>query len=513
MTGPALATTAGELDELPSRPTSVGWGPFLLVALTGGLLWLAGRRDWGDGAENAPYLGAAIVLLGCMPALVWKTGRARRAHVVGRVPFLPVVGVLYALYFGSPVLTDDAFGIPTLQYTGASLTRALEIALVAWIALLGGWWLARSALGDVKPMQLPLDWERARRALPYLLGIGTAAILAQRVLPLPGGLMQPVRFLQMLFQLGLGVMVLMHMRGDLDRTWRLILWLAIVPIYLFVQVGVGSVAQLAYAGIFVLFLLWGCGRRVPLVALAVGASVILLMRGHVHTFRSQTWDQRGEQADAGVWQRSTLFLGLLVERFQDDVGTTVETAVDEVSARVAHLGTFAHVTHLTPSRVPYWGGDTYAALPTTLIPRALWPGKPSKETGQAFGHRYELLAPSDRTTAVNMPIVIELYANFGRWGCVLGMFALGALYQLLHRWWNTAGAGPGTLLIGCILYSRLILIESDFTLVFGALIQTAVLLIVVLRWLGPPRERRASAPARFWRTSNEQVSARWEAQR
>ena len=130
-------------------------------------------------------------------------------------------------------------------------------------------------------------------------------------------------------------------------------------------------------------------------------------------------------------------------------------------------------------------GETYETLPTTWIPRALWPSKPSKEIGQAFGHRYHLIGDEDFTTAVNLPIPVELYANFGTLGMYAGMFFLGVLYFLLHRLLNTPGSGAGTLVISCILFSRLILIESDFTLVFGAVIQYAVLLVLFFRWLSP----------------------------
>jgi hypothetical protein len=474
--------------QAPQAPQAIGWLPILTLGMAFALLALASGRDWGPGADKVPFLGALAAFLGLLPAFVWKANREKHPDVVGRVPFLPVLGTLYALYFGFPVLITDGFSTPTLRYTGESLERALELAIVGWLALLIGWWIARHWFTFVRPIELPIDWNRARASLPYLIGVGCAAMFAQRVLTLPGSLSQPVRFLQTFFQLGLGLMMVMQARGELSRFWSRSLWWGLIPAYLFLQVGQGSVAQLAYAGVFVLFLMWGTGRRVPLLALVLGASVILLMRGHVHNFRDQTWNQQGEHAEAGSWQRSVLFVALLAEQFSEDAEATLTDAADEVSARIAHLGTFAHVVNLTPERVPYWGGETYATLPTTVSPRVFWPGKPSKEIGQAFGHRYELLAPGDRSTAVNMPILVELYANFGYWGTLLGMFGMGVLYQLLHRWWNVASVSSGALLIGCILYSRLTLIESDFTLVFGAVIQTAVLLILLLRWLGKPRE-------------------------
>ena len=469
-------------------PPSLLFGFLLLVFL---LLWLAGRRNWGPGGENVPYLGAIVVLLGILPAIRWKLLRSHVPEQVGMIPFVPVLGVLYALYFGMPVLLEDGFQVPTLQHDIDSVAHALKLSIIGWFALLLGCGLNRVVFPEIRPVDLRIDWARAKALLPVFLVVGFLAILAQRELSLPGALAQPVRFLQMLFQLGVGVLILLSLRGDLEKRESRLLWLGLVPAYLFLQVGHGSVAQLAYAGIFIMFLVWGIGKRVPLLALGLAGMVVLLMRGHVHAFRGEAWQEGGAVSDASPWSRSVFFLELLFERFSEDTGGAFEEAVEQVSARVAHLGVFAHVTALTPERVPHWGGTTYAALPSTFIPRLLWPNKPSKEIGQAFGHRYELLAPTDRSTAVNLPIPVEFYANFGALGLALGMLLLGLIYAALSRLWNHPQGGEGAIILGSILFSRLILIESDFTLVFGAVLQTSVLLILVLRALRPADSDRS----------------------
>ncbi len=474
----------------PTAPPRVTWAPFLPFALAAVLLWLAGRRDWGDGGENVPYLGAAVAFLGLLPALRWKLRRHRHDEEAGAIPFFPAVGCLFALYFGFPVLLGDEFTTPTLQHDVASVEKSLWLALGGWIALLVGWGATAPFAGRVKPLVLHVDWGKARRRTPWLLGIGFAAVLARRTLPLPDGLVQPVRFLEMLFQAGIGILALSSFRGELKRDQNVLLWLLLVPLYLFLQVGIGSVAQLAYASIFLLFLAWGSGRRVPVVLLGVLGLALLLMRGHVHEFRQKTWGP--EEHRIGVWDKSVLFVEVLVERMKSDgLAGSFRDAGERVKARVSHLSLFAHVVKLTPERVPYWDGESYRALPSTFVPRAIWPDKPTKTVGQDFGHRYYLLAPKDRTTAVNLPQLVELYANFGTAGVLCGMFALGLIYRLLHRWWNSPATGAGTLILACLLFSRLILIESDFTLVYGALLQNSLLLILVFRWLRP---REGPAP-------------------
>lgn len=472
------------------RPGS--WAPVLPLALAAALAYFATRRDWGEGGELIPWLGAAVAFLGFLPALRWGAERRARPEVAGSIPFFPTLGCLFALYFGAPALMGDTFLTPTLEYDNASVERALWLSLGGWLACLLGWRLGAAPISRLRPLRLELDWGRARRYAPVLLAIGFGAVLIRRSVAIPGGLVQPVRFLEMLLQAGLAVLVLSSLRRELNEDQNLLLWLFFVPLYLFLQVGAGSVAQLAYAGVFLLFLAWGAGRRVPMFLLACGALVMLVMRGHVHEFRGRTW--HGAQAEAGAWEKSVIFVEVLTERYEEDGMRALAAATEEVRARVSHLSSFSHVTKLTPERVAYWGGATYRALPSTLVPRLLWPGKPSKRVGQDFGHRYSLLAPNDRTTAVNLPQIVELYANFGARGVLAGMFALGLLYRLLHRWWNTYGTGAGTLVLAALLLSRLILIESDFSLVYGALLQNAVLLILLFRWLRPTAPPAAAEP-------------------
>ena len=107
----------------------------------------------------------------------------------------------------------------------------------------------------------------------------------------------------------------------------------------------------------------------------------------------------------------------------------------------------------TPLAVPLWEGHTYKTLPASFIPRILWPNKPSKQVGQDFGHRYSIIAPHDKSTAVNLPQLVELFINFGTRGMLLGMLALGVLYRLIYRKLNAAEVGDGTIIIAATIFS------------------------------------------------------------
>ena len=75
-----------------------------------------------------------------------------------------------------------------------------------------------------------------------------------------------------------------------------------------------------------------------------------------------------------------------------------------------------------------------------------------------------------------------MYANFGPWGVLVGMTLLGLVYRLLHACLNHAQAGDGGLLVAGVTFRTLLNIESDFTLVFGGVLQGGILFAGIL-WL------------------------------
>jgi hypothetical protein len=85
------------------------------------------------------------------------------------------------------------------------------------------------------------------------------------------------------------------------------------------------------------------------------------------------------------------------------------------------------VLALTPSKVPFWGGETYASLPFLFIPRVLWPDKPTRHFWNKFGRVYGVLSENDYETSVGVSYLAEGYINFG----FAGMYAAAILVAFL----------------------------------------------------------------------------------
>jgi hypothetical protein len=98
-----------------------------------------------------------------------------------------------------------------------------------------------------------------------------------------------------------------------------------------------------------------------------------------------------------------------------------------------------------------------------------------------------LLQPLDYETSYNFQQLVELYANFGSIGALLGMLFIGLLYRVLYAAFNHREAGDGGRLVAALIFVGLLNIESNFSLVFGAVIQSTLvyvvlLMIIVRRW-------------------------------
>lgn len=201
-------------------------------------------------------------------------------------------------------------------------------------------------------------------------------------------------------------------------------------------------------------------------------------------FRNETW--WGTASSSNLLERSQLNLSLAT----DYVLGRAEFAQDPFEKTIGRtsqhgLLNLAWVIQQTPSIVPFWNGETYSILLWTAVPRFIWPDKPRATLGQDFGHRYNLLDPTDLGTSYNMGQLIEMYANFGVTAVVVGMFLLGLIYRLMYELFGTRPDCEGTLLIGIVIFSNLIGgIDYDTQVVFGNFVITLVALVIFVRVIG-----------------------------
>ena len=146
--------------------------------------------------------------------------------------------------------------------------------------------------------------------------------------------------------------------------------------------------------------------------------------------------------------------------------------------RTSHLWLFHVVDDKVPNQVPLWQGETYRPLLTSFIPRVFYRDKPEERQGYSFGYRYGFIKKADSHMSINLPWIVELLANFGRWGVIWGMALIGFFLAFLDRVFNSKGMTQLELIVGLSIIFPLVIPESNFSLMTGSLLPLIVSLYV-----------------------------------
>ncbi len=399
------------------------------------------------------------------------------------IPFIPIVGLLYGLYYALP----PALGIYNQHYRIVlNPTRdyddAVFAALLGWLAM-GIGYLCVKLVMPAKRVAPAVEVLTQRRQW-YGLGLMTSGLVLEflrRFSPFPTEIAGVLIFVTSLGWFGSGLLIVLAVQKKLPISFLLLTCLGVLGFFL-LAIESGTLSGAAWYGTVVVVsgLIGHRGLKATwLVGIVLAALLIFSLRGVTTEYRKIVW----EQGDGGgIVDRVKLRVTLLRRRVAiDGVAGTIAGGFETTSERSANLDVLAEVIRETPYEVPYWGGETYLSLVGAFIPRFIWPDKPSKELGQAFGHRYDFLDVHDDATSFNFPILVEAYANFGMGGVAFIMWLCGVIYLLVERAANNPGQDDLLSLAGVVLIIPLTNLESDFSLDFGGLIMNGVALWLVLR--------------------------------
>jgi hypothetical protein len=201
-----------------------------------------------------------------------------------------------------------------------------------------------------------------------------------------------------------------------------------------------------------------------------------------------------QQHSVSPLYRSQALVRLLGESIdRNGVAGAVGNGWRVIASRSSNIELLADVMRRTPSQVAFWNGATNESLSGALIPRLVWPDKPTKTLGQDFGHRYSYLLPNDLTTSINLPALVEFYINFGDEGIIVGMFFVGVIFALLEGLINVPGQSVVVTAAAAPVLAQLFVMESDLSLQFGGLpLQLFVLWILGMGICALQARRRAA---------------------
>lgn len=267
----------------------------------------------------------------------------------------------------------------------------------------------------------------------------------------------------------------------LPRPEAIIIFFVFLPIELaHVFIG-GLLSQLINFGIFFAILAVITKKFRLAITLVIGAFLILLVfYPAAKEYRAQTWNQEGKQLSGLA--KLLLFKDVTTQRWlKPHEQGELKNIEQPLIRRISLIVLLSFVSEKTPETVPYLSGDSYKPLLTSFVPRLIWSEKPEERMGQTFGHRYGLLHPEDKNTSINVPWIVEMYANFGAPGVLIGMTFVGFFLAFLEAMFNRPKMTDLELSFGIAILLPLFLQGSNFSLMTGSLLPLAICLWVYLR--------------------------------
>jgi len=461
--------------------------PFLLVAilppvLLTGLLWTSA---WGTVRPIEVLLTLPMVLL------PWASFVAWRRESEERFPLFALVGGMFWIYYGLPVFRIAWTGEPTIPYE--TLVPALLLSDLGLVCLWCGFRLApfRSPVSarvpEIAGTPSQLAYVRGVLVVGALLGLSEshAYVFGE------GGRNAILLLGDFVPLVAVAYLLRRHLSGQGQRID--VIFLAVYAVLrVMAALASGWLGSAVGFGIVLVIVYLEERRRVPVGLVVAVLAYTLVLQPAKTAFREVFW-YGGEQGSRlerlAFWARASQ--AEWESAAAGEGGKTPSELAAETLSRMSLLEHSALIIEMTPDVVPYQHGRLYSYFLVTLVPRVLWPDKPSINEANRFYQVAYGLTPEWHLDSISIAcgFVGEAYINFG-W---LGVPFVVTLVGMALRWFerNLLEPGNGNLLraIGVPVVSLFLILESQLAQYFGGLLQRIALALLVFLpvWRLTPR--------------------------
>lgn len=415
--------------------------------------------------------GLVLLWISSVPILLYAQGITRDP-----LPFAQYIGAYYFVFFALPVfaapLAFQSDGKVVLYHRIALQPLGLDVLGLATAGILSMFAAFYAVRGLFAPITFRLRTpDLTPDALNFLYATLAIAGLAYRYVPMLQSIPSIGQFLDPAEYLAFGGFFLQWRKGYLSRGLLVTLLLIAVPLELYWRLRYLLLTDILLLGVFLAFVLWRA-RNFKTLAIIVTVGFVIAS-SYTATGAVRAWPKTlpDKLAAVGGYVATMASIERLSEPMADGSGRnlTQDPRISRLVNRIGQIWIFQHVYESSPGRVPYLAGATYIPLFTSLVPRFIYPEKPKEQAGILFGYRYGFTSKPDDTTSFNIPWMVELLANFGVSGVLIGMALFGALLSLLNRYFNAEDMTDLEFLIGLTIIFRLGYQESNFSVMAGSL--------------------------------------------
>jgi len=289
---------------------------------------------------------------------------------------------------------------------------------------------------------------------------------------------------------------------DIKKIYKIFFIIPILVIF-YLEIIKGSYAFPFIILIFCYVLYFLLTKKIMFLPIFFSIIIFIILHSYKYEYRIATW-YNNHQSNNLIYKSSSLvnaFKNYSDKFFNINSKKKLYSFTNRNVYRIFHsTESLIIVSKLTPDEVPHWKGESYKILSSKIIPRIFWKNKPSDTLGNQYGQRYKILFDGskviqdpfgsnivlenalemDKGTSWNMPTLNEFYVNFGIFGVIIGMFILGALYRLFAVLLSTRNHDNYEFIIGFATIFPLFFLESHLSILFGAVLQTLIFLILFI---------------------------------
>jgi hypothetical protein len=232
-------------------------------------------------------------------------------------------------------------------------------------------------------------------------------------------------------------------------------------------------------------------RKLPWPIITVVACLILFLQPGKATIRREM--SRGE-VGAGLTDAVKRWVDVSTSGWDDVFAgrAPLDEQLSATSSRSSLLTMTGLILDKTPETVPYQLGTSYPLLIKNLIPRVLWPDKPSVNlANQFFQVEYGLTDRQDLTSvSIACGFEAEGYMNFG-WVGILGVGLLvGSILGIYELAFFSAESSLTAIAVGLALLPGFLTIESQLVQYLGGVLQLAFAAAIVFHQAKRKRSSR-----------------------
>lgn len=427
----------------------------------------------------------------------WRSYLTWKADETSDLPVFSMIAFMYWLYYAVPLFwqphtISEVYGGPIgREVSETGVTKAM---LMAVLGVVGLWLGMHARLGRRLALrQLKINLPTSRRLyVRVILAVGcllnvydlSAYILGE------GGRQLTTILVSVVPMLAFIILFRDSLRGESNQLDKTLLAIFVIT-RLFSGLSSGwlgvSMSLILTSGIVYL----AERRRIPHIAFVLVVLFVLFFQVGKEDFRKTYWETGGQgvaetAVRGGKLERTAFWVEKSFEKwgetFADPKLQTIRDAITPSVSRISLLNQTANVVDLTPSVVPYQYGSLYSYLGVSLIPRFLWPNKPSvSEANQFYQVAYGLTSEDALAqTSIASGTLAEGYINFS-WPGALGiMFLLGVFFDFYQATFLSPKAGPLLQAIGVVLLPTFLAIESQLAQYLGGILQEVVIILLVM---------------------------------